>query len=69
MYIYNINNMKRHGNYDLQSVEELRVSLELGAVSFVTSEMDRLRKKHRNSKRHKEKQRRKNVWIEVRHIR
>ena len=52
--------MKRHGNYDLQSVEELRVSLELGAVSFVTSEMVRLRKKHRNSKRHKEKQRRKN---------
>ena len=59
MYIYNIN-MKRHGNYDLQSVEELRVSLELGAVSFVTSEMVRLRKKHRNSKRHKEKQCRKN---------
>ena len=52
--------MKRHGNYDLQSVEELRVSLELGADNFVTSEMNRLRKKHRNGKRHKEKQRRKN---------
>ena len=52
--------MKRHGNYDLQSVEELRLSLELGAVNFVTAEMNRLRKKHRNSKRHKEKQRRKN---------
>ena len=52
--------MKRHGNYDLQSVEELRASLELGAVNFVTSEMERLRKKHRNRKRHKEKQRRKN---------
>ena len=52
--------MRRHGNYDLQSVDELRMSLELGAVNFVTSEMERLRKKHRNSKRHKEKQRRKN---------
>ena len=58
--MYIINNMKHHGNYDLQSVEELRLSLELGAVSFVTGEMERLRKKHRNSKRHKEKQRRKN---------
>lgn len=52
--------MKRHGNYDLQSVEELRMSLELGAENFVTAEMERLRKKHQNSKRHKEKQRRKN---------
>ena len=52
--------MKRYGNYALQSVEELRLSLELGAVNFVSSEMNRLRKKHRNSKRHKEKQRRKN---------
>ena len=52
--------MRRHGNYDLQSVEELRLSLELGADDFVTAEMERLRKKHRNSKRHKEKQRRKN---------
>ena len=52
--------MRRHGNYDLQSVEELRLSLELRAVNFVTAEMERLRKKHRNSKRHKEKQRRKN---------
>lgn len=53
--------MRRHGDYDLQSVEELRLSLELGAVNFVTSEMERLRKKHRNGKRHKEKQRKKNV--------
>ena len=52
--------MRRHGNYDLQSVEELRASLELGAENFVTTEMNRLRKKYRNSKRHKEKQRRKN---------
>jgi hypothetical protein len=52
--------MKHHGNYDLQSVEELRLSLELGAQNFVAGEMDRLRKKHRNTKRHKEKQRRKN---------
>ena len=52
--------MKRHGNYDVQSVEEMRVSLELGAENFVTAEMERLRKKHRNRKRHKEKQRRKN---------
>ena len=52
--------MRRHGNYDLQSVEELRLSLELGADNFVTVEIERLRKKHRNRKRHKEKQRRKN---------
>ena len=52
--------MRRHGNYDLQSVEELRMSLELGADNFVTVEMERLRKKHRNSKIHKKKQRRKN---------
>ena len=61
MYIYNINDMRRHGNYDLQSVEELRMSLELGADNFVIGEIERLFKKHRNSKRHKEKQRRKNV--------
>ena len=53
--------MKRHGNYDLQSVDELRMSLELGADNFVTAEMERLRKKHRNRKRHKKKQRRKDV--------
>ena len=52
--------MKHHGNYDLQSAEELRLSLELGADTFVAGEMNRLRKKHRNSKKHKEKQRRKN---------
>ena len=45
----------------IEYIEELRLSLELGAVNFVTAEMERLRKKHRNSKRHKEKQRRKNV--------
>ena len=53
--------MKHHGNYDLQSAEELRLSLELGAQNLVAGEMDRLRTKHRNTKRHKEKQRRKNV--------
>lgn len=52
--------MRRHGNCDLQSVEELRLSLELGAVNFVTAEIERLRKKHCNRKRHKDKQRRKN---------
>ena len=52
--------MKHHGNYDLQSSEELLLSLELGEENFVAGEMNRLRKKHRNSKRYKEKQRRKN---------
>ena len=52
--------MRRHGNYDLQSVEELRMSLELGADNFVIGEIERLFKKHRNSKIHKKKQRRKN---------
>ena len=44
----------------IECIEELRMSLELGADNFVTAEIERLRKKHRNRKRHKEKQRRKN---------
>ena len=50
--------MKHHGNYWLPTVEELLKCAELGEVGFVARSIGRIKKKHHNDKRHKEKRKR-----------
>lgn len=51
--------MKKHGHYELLDVEEISVNILAGAnKNFINIQIQRLKSKYRNNKRHKEKNKR-----------
>lgn len=52
--------MKHHGNYTLPTPADLSDDLLAGgSVEYIKQQMQRIKKKHHNAKRHKEKRRKK----------
>lgn len=51
--------MKKHGRYDLASVEDIAIGIMNGEKAWVNSQIQRIRAKHKNEKRNKEKNKRK----------
>ena len=47
--------MKHHGNYETASIDDIRFALLNGATDYLNAEVQRLKSKHRNSKRHSDK--------------
>lgn len=48
--------MKKHGHYELLSVEEISCNILAGSnKQFINTQIQKLKSKYRNSKRHKEK--------------
>lgn len=47
--------MKRHGRYELPTVEELRLDIETGGATneYIARQVKRQKDKYRNDKRHK----------------
>lgn len=55
--------MKKHGHYELLSVEEISCNIFAGSnEQFINTQIQRLKSKYRNNKRHKEKN--KNRYVE-----
>lgn len=47
--------MKKHGKYGLASINDIRAAMDNGELDYVNSEVQRMKRKYKNTKRHKEK--------------
>lgn len=51
--------MKKHGRYGLASVEDIAIGIMNGEKAWVNSQIQRIKAKHKNEKRNKERTREK----------
>lgn len=47
--------MKKHGRYDIASINDIMAAMDNGELDYVNSEVQRMRKKYKNNKKHKQK--------------